>query len=160
MHKKRSFSKINSSFSVLTNTKYVGYKRHSRSVKKDTFESHLIMTDRNTYRLFLFCVCAHGKIKLMREAVSGPTFRLGASCEIYTESKSQDICLENKTWNWAVDRELKKSVLDRFNGFTTRRVASKWNIWRFKVVPGFLFKEFSNCKQCLYFFEIYIVYMV
>ena len=160
MHKKRSFSKINSFFLVLTYMKCVGYKRHSRSVKKDTFESHLIMTDRNTYRLFLFCVCAHGKIKLMRESVSGPTFRFGVSCEIYTESKSQDICLENKTWNWTVDRELKKSVLDRFNGFTTRRVASKLNIWRFKVVIGFLFKEFSNCKQFLYFFEIYIVYMV
>ena len=64
--------------------------------------------------------------------------------------------LENKTWNWAVDREFKKGVLGRYNGFITRRVVSKLNIWRFKVVTGFLVKEFSNCKQCLlYFFEIY-----
>lgn len=47
------------------------------------------MTDRNTYSIFLFCVCAHGKIKLMRESVRGPTFRFGVSCEIHTESKSQ-----------------------------------------------------------------------
>lgn len=55
------------------------------------------MTDRNTYRIFLFCVCAHGKIKLMRELAVDPHSASGDSCEIYTESKSQDICLENKT---------------------------------------------------------------